>query len=577
MLTTLLIFSLFFVSTYTTYQRSTTRRVQNYNRTLVQDMVKNIDAYFSQLQNIANAIAFNDDFQSSILAAKRSAYYKEQANTLFDSLLRMFYFAYPDVQMTFFFENSPEEIISLSSVEQPGYRFQEDAWYARIKETGARRLILLDNSQAYFKKSYRKSVVSVVYQIPSITTGAAIGYILMDIDHPSLMAYFRSEHVGVTTTTLLTDDNEIVFSNARTPPDFGQTGVSGYYDDVVDGERVMVIYDTSRSTGWRILNTVSYHELARDLRDSLRSQLLTAALLVLLALIISYVITHMFKRPINLLLQGIDKVKRGDLSVSLPEYGGDELGDLIRHFNGMVQRINGLIHENQSMEILRRDAQLMTLQQQVNPHFLYNSLELIIGAASEHETKTVTEICQSMGHMLRYNLELSTVETIAQEMNQVDNYLVVMCHRFEGRFHVETDIKPDLLGQQIPKMTLQPLVENAILHGFEDKLSDCLIRIEITRAEDGIHLVVSDNGRGMDAETRRKLTDCFSAGLLGYDDIIRRKQSFGLPNVYLRLRLHFGDRLGFTIDSAPGEGFRVSIVLPVLSAPADGRRGYPER
>jgi len=170
MLTTLLIFSLFFVSTYTTYQRSTTRRVQNYNRTLVQDMVKNIDAYFSQLQNIANAIAFNDDFQSSILAAKRSAYYKEQANTLFDSLLRMFYFAYPDVQMTFFFENSPEEIISLSSVEQPGYRFQEDAWYARIKETGARRLILLDNSQAYFKKSYRKSVVSVVYQIPSITT-----------------------------------------------------------------------------------------------------------------------------------------------------------------------------------------------------------------------------------------------------------------------------------------------------------------------------------------------------------------------------------------------------------------------
>jgi two-component system sensor histidine kinase YesM len=215
----------------------------------------------------------------------------------------------------------------------------------------------------------------------------------------------------------------------------------------------------------------------------------------------------------------------------------------------MNDKIVNLIEENYVTKIKEKDAQLMALNFQVNPHFLYNTLNTINCIALENGQKEISKMLVSLSELLRHTVKNSKKTVMfCQEFEYLKNYIFIMMNRFEGRFVFETEIPPEIQDIRVPNFFLQPFVENSVIHGFEDMEKGGIIKVSARFEEDTVVFLVEDNGKGIGAEELRALT--------GEDG-----KSVGISNVDNRIKLLFGRRYGVRIESGEG-GTRVFITIP---------------
>lgn len=288
-----------------------------------------------------------------------------------------------------------------------------------------------------------------------------------------------------------------------------------------------------------------------------RFSLLGMGLLLLLVIILSYYIPRSITMPITRISRVTNQVAKGNLSVRAAAESGAEARMLSDSLNAMIDKINELLDQVTTEQIRLRKAEFELLQAQINPHFLYNTLDTIVWLAEAGDQKRVVSMVGNLSDFFRTSLNQGKdIISIREELAHVRSYLEIQQVRYQDILRYEITVPEDLYEYKIPKITIQPLVENALYHGIKNKRGQGTITITGERSENGFVLYVRDNGIGM---TQERLNEV-RAGIqkLSYTG----KEIYGLYNVNERIRLNFGGTYGISIESTYGEGTCVSISLP---------------
>ena len=288
-----------------------------------------------------------------------------------------------------------------------------------------------------------------------------------------------------------------------------------------------------------------------------RFSLLGMGLLLLLVIILSYYIPRSITMPITRISRVTNQVAKGNLSVRAAAESGAEARMLSDSLNAMIDKINELLDQVTTEQIRLRKAEFELLQAQINPHFLYNTLDTIVWLAEAGDQKRVVSMVGNLSDFFRTSLNQGKdIISIREELAHVRSYLEIQQVRYQDILRYEITVPEDLYEYKIPKITIQPLVENALYHGIKNKRGQGTITVTGKRNEKGFVLYVRDNGIGM---TQERLNEV-RAGIqkLSYTG----KEIYGLYNVNERIRLNFGETYGISIESTYGEGTCVSISLP---------------
>ena len=277
--------------------------------------------------------------------------------------------------------------------------------------------------------------------------------------------------------------------------------------------------------------------------------------------IMSYLIPLSITRPFKELSQVTDEIAKGNLSVRANVNTGVEATALSNSMNTMIDKINELLEQVTTEQIRLRKAEFELLQAQINPHFLYNTLDAIIWLAEAGEQKRVVGMVRNLSDFFRTSLNQGKdINSIKEEMLHVKSYLEIQHVRYQDILSYDIEVPEALYIYSIPKITIQPLVENALYHGIKNKRGMGHIRIRGQAGKKDFTITVTDDGIGID-ETRLRQVQ---SGI--QNKVLTGKDFYGLYNVCERIRLNFGEEYGIFIESVYGEGTSVRVILPYVEA-----------
>lgn len=342
-----------------------------------------------------------------------------------------------------------------------------------------------------------------------------------------------------------------------------------------NNDKYIISYDTLQINSWSIMLIRSEKSLSKSLKKAGDYTILITAVIILMCVLIAAVISDGITKPLTVLERTIEKVIKRDFDVRFVYEKDDEVGRIGRSFNFMLSEIKELITRlNNTIQELHREknkvkeeqyqkrkAELTALQAQINPHFLYNTLNSIVWMADRINALEISHMSAALGTFFKVSLSGGMeIITLGDEIKHVQSYLYIQKIRFIDKFIYEFSIDEQLLDKMTVKLLLQPLVENAINHGIKEIEGTGKIRItgSITEDRKNIELHVMDNGAGICPEALNLINQRLSAGFHGNRD------SYGIYNVNERIRLAFGSEYGLTINSEPGKGTDAVILIPII-------------
>ncbi len=346
---------------------------------------------------------------------------------------------------------------------------------------------------------------------------------------------------------------------------------NGFNEIKKDNRSNVIFMDTFKGRkvlkNWKVISVISSESMLNDINGIVRYSLFICSISVLVAVIFVVLFSNTLTKKIRLLVRNMRKVRDGEFNVVVDDKGYDEISELSKSFNSMTDRINYLVNEvHQSelqvrdLEIEKKEAEICALQSQINPHFLFNTMESIRMDLWLKQEFEISEVIERFSMLLRKSIEWSGYgNTIMQEKQLIEDYLQIQKYRYVDKLDYKIDISPDLNDFCIPKFSLQPIVENAIGHGIELKKGKGCVLITSQICGDDIKLIVKDDGIGIPED---KLV--FIRELLDKPQNKGGKERIGIRNVHQRLRLQFGDKYGLNIKSCQGKGTQVELLIPKI-------------
>ncbi|MGE5604467.1 MAG: cache domain-containing sensor histidine kinase [Bacteroidota bacterium] len=339
-----------------------------------------------------------------------------------------------------------------------------------------------------------------------------------------------------------------------------------FYSDV-DGVNSLIIHSISRDTKWHLVAIVPFAEIAGGIVRLKNITILMVLFWGAATLVLSITFAAGITKPIERLQQTMEEAARGYLDGVVPVESTDEVGKLTQNFNRMLKKIQTLIVDNYiskirqaNAESKQRHAELRALQAQINPHFLYNTLGTISSLAMMEGVDSISRMAEALSEFFRYSIHNDEIMvTLRDELAQVERYFIIQRIRYGERISLETDIDQSLLNQPLVKLTLQPIVENACIHGLEST-GQGKIRIHSEARADKWRIFITDTGIGISETDLIKIK-----GALENPEAAEEAGSqfgIGLRNVQARLKLHYGSEYGLEIDSKEGEGTTVILNIP---------------
>lgn len=326
---------------------------------------------------------------------------------------------------------------------------------------------------------------------------------------------------------------------------------SGYTSCWINHVEYLLCYDDMEERNWFSFCLIPMTEVIRTTKEQMQnSQRWITMVLLAASVLIAALLSSTISRPIAALTKAAERVSTGDFRADTPEPRGKDFKILTRTFNHMEKEITRLIDENYKISLREKDTQIMALTMQINPHFLYNTLNTINMMAIINDDSLTSDLIVSLSEMLHYSFR-NTDEKIplSDEVQWTLNYINIMSRRFEGVFETIIDIPDELMVFKVPKFFLQPIVENSILHGFEGMSGGGILRLSAEKLGDFIVFTVSDNGKGM------KITD--------FGEVTQMQESgIGLSNVRRRLSLIYGENYSIDLQSEPGIGTTLYLTIP---------------
>lgn len=309
---------------------------------------------------------------------------------------------------------------------------------------------------------------------------------------------------------------------------------------------------------WYMITVVPQSSITREAENYRNYMLLLIFALGSFAYVLAYALAHSIIKRISILQRQMRKFQNGDFSAHVTDIGRDEIGSLTESYNYMIQKISLLVEEQRLSAIKLKSTELKALQAQINPHFLYNSLEMINCFSYQNRVEEVNTIIQELARF--YKLSLNKGDDLAplgNELDHVSAYVNIQNLRFNNRISLEFEIDDVLNQYKMPKIILQPIIENSIIHGILEKDSKCgIIRISASQNEHFTLLQIADDGVGI---PQNILGDLNSLNTSGF-----HSSNYGIRNVSERIKLFFGDNYGLVYESTLGRGTTVTIQLPLI-------------
>lgn len=338
---------------------------------------------------------------------------------------------------------------------------------------------------------------------------------------------------------------------------------SGNFIDTSDRKEVLVNYSKIPNTDWNLIYLVPMSNMVGEL-NSIK---LITVIIVLVCLVVSFpltlIISGYLTAPIKLLLSSMKRFQQGNFNERVNFKYNDEIGMLGKGYDSMVNNIRELIDKAYILQIKEREAELDALQAQINPHFLYNTLDTIYWKSQRQGSSEISEMVYSLSKLFRLSLNRGKGSTlVCREKELIEHYLLLQKIRYKDHLNYSISIDENILNMVIPKLILQPFIENSIRHGIEVKETGGTIKVSGKLFGDKIYFVVEDNGAGMSPGTIEQI--------LGNKEEKITSESYGsgsyaVKNVNDRLRLNYGDNYSLKFTSAIGQGTRVELLIPVLS------------
>ncbi len=443
---------------------------------------------------------------------------------------------------------------------------QNNDWYKQI-DMKKRKLEILSSPD----DKGDLSLVKVISSLQQDNRMDIIGLIKINVNKKNLyqLSDKRIDKVQNLKIYTLDETGKVIYQNC--PESLKDIGLSG--EDLKRKDSEIPLMNTGGGSALAVLRNMQYRDFKCIIvfpTDSVNVKIRNAIALMLIAIIsigaVSLIIilsfSASFGKRLKYLLGHMEKVKKGDLNVTDASGYNDEIGIVHNNFNEMVEKLKQTINENYVQKLKKREAELKALQFQINPHFLYNTLECINSIAIVNNCMEISKIVLKLGEMLRYNLNNNVSEYVEfkEEINQIHNYVDIQKVRFGDKFSVIFDIPEELESRRILRFILQPVIENFIVHGFTDKKEKGCAEISATEKDGIIEIDIQDDGTGIPEHRLTLINDRLKINDEWQVD--GNKKSIGLQNVNSRIKLAYGEEFGLEIKSIQNIGTLVKIRIP---------------
>ncbi|MFB5761512.1 cache domain-containing sensor histidine kinase [Paenibacillus medicaginis] len=550
---------------YKDFSQSMQRNVGKYQADVVRGLTANIDVYMNEL-NLLSATPYQSPEIMAYLEQRREggqvlSYEEKQRVSGF---------------MRKTMANGRVDVagITLYNYRGPSYREMEDSPGRFITDVDDKDMLLhaAQSGKAFFRgphtlHSYSGAtyeVFSVVRRISSLETGEILGYFVIDVPLASLTQRIASlSQQGSNLLWIVDQTGQDVYYSGSSASARNEREASSYRGEgtVTIGKGAdadLLTYYTSPVTDWTVIQAVPLSVLLKDTIVMKNKTIGLGLFCLMLGAVVSVWISLRITRPLRLLSSSMKKVERGEFDAAIPVVSWDEVGHLSRTFNVMVSRLETLTYRLYETEIREKNAEIAALQSQINPHFLYNTLGSISLYAELQHNREVVQMTNHLSALLRYSMNGGNSEVLLrQELEHIQGYLEIQQIRFEDRLTYQLNVEPELLDARIVRLTLQPIVENSIIHGLEKGRGDVHIEVNGRKLGIGICIEITDNGPGIAGEQLEQQMSNMEEGI-----IPGSPGGHGLVNVHRRLVLRYGAGYGLQLESSLGEGMVVKVNLP---------------
>lgn len=579
------------VISYKSYSESIEYNTITYSEKLIDQMIDGIDDYIEDMKRISSMPAYVDDIKHNL---NRSNRYYEQKKMMegdtnsasiapgdFDLLLSIQRGIEGNISFINNIKRGTNSVYIFDgygngyySAKDGGVRLDlkksYEFWSEQAKDSGGEALLF--GTQAY--TSNLQSTRYAYTVVRKIVDGFwnPIGLIAVEANISNMENQVAElDNVTRGKSLIVDEKGKVIYDSDQKllTMDISQTvlfrkaaGNAGSFYSTVSGKEKLNIYSSSPKTNWKVIISIPVDELTRDVKLTRNVTFAATLIIIVVALSISIILTFALTKPLNQMVQLMKKVQKGDLDVTFRVKRRDEIGLLGHQFNRMLARIRQLIQDIYQIEEKKKEAELQALQSQINPHFIYNTLETIRMTAELNDDVEAADMISILGKLLRYSTsDLSGKTTMKQELLYVRNYVELLGSRYPGRFQLEIDVPEELNDYSIIKLVFQPIIENAAYHGLDDTKTQMNLRIKCEMTEDKLLFHISDDGCGMDKATLDKLNDSLKHEMPPKRNI---NGGIGMKNVHQRVQLHYGPAYGIEVFSEPGEGTDVILSLPLL-------------
>ncbi len=463
------------------------------------------------------------------------------------------------------------EIYSLNGTDNSllsDYDVTRQKWFITIEQLNQKSLIIPTYTQTdVIKEGKNRKVFGYIMEINDTKSQKKIGYIMIELD---IAAFTNLLHSISSNQTIIIDSNKSIiyhtqseFISTQFQTDYSSELLERKEGNIIqrtDSRESIITFNTSTVTGWTVLSIIPTDILFSRINSFKLVLMYTNILCILSSIIIAILMSSSLIEPISFLKSRMKMAEYGDFDIQIDVKSKDEIGELSTSFNRMLSKIKDLIQRVYQTELLRKESELSALQAQINPHFLYNTLQIMDIMAEEKGADEISGSCRALARIFRYSISKGSVfVSLQEEVLHVKNYVYIQQLRLGDRLKVEYNIDDYLYKFEIIKLILQPLVENAILHGIEDSGKRCIIKISAVLHKKSLIIEVEDDGVGMDEE---ELDNVQRSLFLESEVRPGAKSGIALRNVSDRIKLHYGNKYGMSIRGKKNIGTIVTLILP---------------
>ncbi|MGX1195174.1 cache domain-containing sensor histidine kinase [Metabacillus sp. SLBN-84] len=430
-----------------------------------------------------------------------------------------------------------------------------------------------------------RDIVMMHRALTNVPGSDVLGYITLGISPDTIIDMSRNLYNRESEEFfLLSSEGKMIYSsNAEIPDGSNQKWIesvmnadtaSGTFEWEEDSFNGVMMYDrlSESSGGWILVKRVPFHILYDSAYSVAKINILFGviglSLVVLAVLFVSFKMTS----PIRILLQNIEQVEKGNMKIASQSFGSDEIGILGSRFQQMIERINQLITREYKLELENKTNQIKVLQSQINPHFLYNALQSIGTVALKNNVPQIYSLITHLSKIMRYGMNMEEdLVPLRKEITYTNAFLFLQKERFGEHLQVHVEVDEDVQDILVPKMILQPVIENYFKHGFDIREGIGSIELKCFRDDDELVMKISDNGIGVTPKRLNEIHEHFRA------DALNKKgpgTNIGLKNVYSRLKLYYDHKAKLFLENKEEGGFMVTMRLPVLQEGETGESDH---